>query len=216
MPTLAPPERHRRALCSLLFLLALGVFVFPAASRVSAASSAAVVQAESEHSSGTGEAEAGGGWSKTLAKAVNFAALVGLLAYFLKTPIAGYLNSRSEAIRHDLVAAAKLRTDAEAQLADVSRKLAALPAELEALERRGREELANERTRLADATAREKQRLLDRTRREIDLRFRVARRELTAHTAELAMRLARARVERDITPDDQTRLIDRYAAEVRA
>ena len=30
------------------------------------------------------------------------------------------------------------------------------------------------------------------------------------------MRLARARIEHDITPEDQTRLIDTYASEVRA
>jgi len=215
MPTLALSERHRRAFCAWLFFLAIGVFTCQAVTHVSAAAASTGAQAEGEHASG-GEAEGGGGWSKTIAKAANFAALVALLAYFLKTPVAGYLKTRGETIRHDLVAAAKLRTDAEAQLAAVRSRLAALPAEVAALERRGREELATERTRLADATVREKQRLLDRTRREIDLQFRVARRELMEHTADLAMKLARTRVEREITPDDQTRLIDRYATEVRA
>ena len=73
-----------------------------------------------------------------------------------------------------------------------------------------------ERVRLTDATARERQNVLDRTRREIDLQFRVAHRALVEHTADLSMRLARTRIERDITPDDQRRLIDRYATEVRA
>jgi F0F1-type ATP synthase membrane subunit b/b' len=69
---------------------------------------------------------------------------------------------------------------------------------------------------MAEATTRQKQQMLDRTRREIDLQFRIAHRRLLEHTAHLAMRLARVRIERDITPADQTRLIDRYASEIRA
>lgn len=171
------------------------------------------------HESDAGEAEAAethDGWAPTIAKAVNFAALAGLLAYFLKSPIASHLRTRSETIRKDLVDAAALRQTAEEQLAGVRARLAALPADLEALRRRGEEELADERIRMADATAREKQHVIERTRREIDLQFRVARRRLLAHTAELSMRLARTRIERAITPEDQTRLIDRYAAEVQA
>jgi F-type H+-transporting ATPase subunit b len=158
----------------------------------------------------------GGGWGSTIAKAVNFAVLVAVLTYFLKTPIVGYLRSRGESIRKDLVDAASLRAVAEQQLADVRTRLSALPAEVDALRRRGQDELAAERERLADATAREKAKVLDRTQREIDTQLRAARRNLTAHAAELAMTLARKRIERDITPEDQARLIDRYASEVRA
>jgi F0F1-type ATP synthase membrane subunit b/b' len=95
-------------------------------------------------------------------------------------------------------------------------RLAALPGELETLRRRGEEELAAERVRMAEATRREREHVVERTRREIDLQFRVARRRLLEHTAELSVRVARSRLERDITPDDQARLIERYAAEVRA
>ena len=83
------------------------------------------------------------------------------------------------------------------------------------MKRRGQEELAAERVRMKDATAREREKLLERTRREIDLQFRLARRELLEHTADLSMSLARQRVEQTITPDDHRRLIEQYAAEVR-
>jgi F0F1-type ATP synthase membrane subunit b/b' len=78
------------------------------------------------------------------------------------------------------------------------------------------DELAHERTRLQATTAAERVKLLDRTRRDIDLRFRVARRELVEHTADLAIRIARSRIEREITADDHARLVDRYAQEVRS
>lgn len=153
-------------------------------------------------------------WMPTIAKIFNFAVLIGILVYFLKAPIAGYLRSRGESIRKDLVEAAALRSSAETQLSSMRAQLAKLPAELEELTNRGREELAAERVRMKDATAREREKLLERTRREIDLQFRLARRELLEHTADLSMSLARQRVEQTITPDDHRRLIEQYAAEV--
>lgn len=161
------------------------------------------------------EGEAGEGWGATIWKIINFAILAGALWYFLRTPVSSYLRSRDETIRRDLVEAASLRTAAEEQLAEVRARLAALPAELETLRQRGQEELAAERVRMQEASAHARDALLERTRREIDLQFRLARRDLVAHTTDLAMRLARARLERTITADDQARLVDRYAAEVR-
>ena len=84
------------------------------------------------------------------------------------------------------------------------------------MKRRGEEELAAEKVRLAEATAHEKQRVIDQTKREIDLQSRLARRALVEHSVELSMTLARTRIEKDITPDDQALLIDRYATGVRA
>jgi len=208
--------RYRRACCALLLILGVGFGVLPALAASAAAEPRVAPQAETgQHAAGEA-ADAEGGWGKTLAKTANFAALAGLLAYFLKGPFVDYLRTRGETIRRGLTEAASLKASAEVQLADVRARLSALPAELDALHRRGQDELADERVRLADATAREKQRVTDRTHREIDLQFRIARRQLLEHSAEAAMRLARARIERDITPDDQTRLIDTYASEVRA
>jgi len=56
--------------------------------------------------------------------------------------------------------------------------------------------------------------VLERTRREIDLQVRVAHRDLVEHAADLAVSLARTRLERSMTADDQTRLVERYTTEV--
>jgi len=56
--------------------------------------------------------------------------------------------------------------------------------------------------------------LARKTRREIDMRLRVARRELTEHAAQLAINVAEERIKRSITPDDQLRLVDRYTAQL--
>lgn len=151
-----------------------------------------------------------------VARLLNFGILVGLLVYFLRSPFAAYLASRSTEIRQDLVTAADMRAAATARLADIEAKMRALPAELEALTRQGVEDVKAEQVRIAQAAAAERRRLLDQTGREIDMRLRVARRELTEHAAHLAVGVAEQRIRRAITPEDQVRLVDRYASQLSA
>ena len=150
-----------------------------------------------------------------VARLLNFAILVGALLYFLKTPISGYLSARSAQIRQDLVTAAETRRAATAQLEAIQQQLAALPAELATLKTRGEEDVRAEQARIAAAAAAERERLMDQTRREIDMRLRMARRELTEYAAQLAVSVAQERIARTITPDDQLRLVDRYSTQLK-
>jgi F-type H+-transporting ATPase subunit b len=156
------------------------------------------------------------GWGPAIAKFINFAILAGALVYFARGPLGEYLRTRSTAIRKDLIDSKNLRSTAEHQLAIVRTRLSQLPGELAEMKRRGDEDLASEKVRLAEATAHERQRLIDQTRREIEMQSRVARRELVEHSVELSMALARTRLQKDITPEDQARLIERYSSGVRA
>lgn len=151
----------------------------------------------------------------TIARLLNFGILVGVLVYFLKAPIAAFLSGRSAQIRQDLVTAADMRATATAQLEEIHRKLAELPAELSALKVRGEEDVRAEQERITRAVASERERLIDQTRREIDMRLRMARRELTEYAAELAVSVAEERISRTITPDDQLRLVDRYTTQLK-
>ncbi len=151
---------------------------------------------------------------RTAARFANFAILVGVLAYFLKAPIAAYLVTRGTRIREALVTAAETREAATAQLAEIARKLQTLPAELEALKAQGAQDVIAEQARITQVAAVERERLLEQTRREIATRLRLARRELTAHAADLAIKIAEERIRRSITPDDQLRLVDRFTSQL--
>jgi F-type H+-transporting ATPase subunit b len=155
-----------------------------------------------------------GGLSGLLWPAANFAILAGALWWFLRQPIGTYLTDRHQAIRKDLVDAANVKAAAGAQLAEIERKLQALPGELDALKRRGAEEIAAEEQRIAALAAAERDRLLEQTRREIDLQVRLAKRELVDHAAQLSVQLAGERIQKTITPADQDRLVDRYLHDV--
>ncbi len=153
-------------------------------------------------------------WSGLLWPTINFAILCGLLYYFLKDPFSTYLRDRHATIRKDLVEAAELKDTAVRQLAEIDRRLQALPGEIEALRLRGADEIASEERRIAALAEAECARLVEQMRREIDLEVRRVKRELVEHTADLAVRLATDRIEKTITPTDQVRLVDRYLDDV--
>ena len=174
--------------------------------------------ADGEHAAAEGEhAAAGehGGLSGLIWPTANFLVLVGALYYFMRRPLVDYLSGRSSQIRKDLIDAAELNRAATAQLADVDRKMQALPAELEALKTRGAQEIAAEEERIAGAAATDRARLLMQTRREIDVRLQTAQRQLSDHAADLALTLAQQRLTREMTPADHTRLVDRYVDQVK-
>jgi F0F1-type ATP synthase membrane subunit b/b' len=151
----------------------------------------------------------------TIARLFNFAVLVGGLVYFLRSPLAQHLASRTQQIRGGLEAARETTATATAQLAEIDRRLQSLPAELEALRARGIEEIAAEERRIQAKAEAERKRLVEEMQRDVDVRVRVARQALAEHAADLAVGLAADRVRQTITDADQARLIDRYATQVK-
>ena len=140
----------------------------------------------------------------------NFIIFVGVLYYFFNQPIRDYLANRGTAIRKDLVEAAALRSQASAQLSEIEQKLRALPGEIDRLRTRGAEEIKAEEQRIAVQAAADRERLLEQTKREIELQVRLAKKEILEHAANLSVQLATERIQKEITPEDQARLVDRY------
>ena len=145
----------------------------------------------------------------------NFIIFVGVIYYFGNGPLKDYLANRSTTIRKDLVEAAELKAAATAQLATIEQKLQALPGELGALRARGADDIAAEEKRIAAAAEADRDRLLEQTRREIDLQVRLAKKQILDHAAGLSVQLATERIQKEITSDDQSRLVDRYLDQVK-
>jgi F0F1-type ATP synthase membrane subunit b/b' len=91
----------------------------------------------------------------------------------------------------------------------------ALPGEIDALKRRGAEEIAAEEARIAGLAEAERQRLIEQAKREIEMQLRIAERDLKTRAGELAVEVATARVTRAITAADHQRLVDQYVEQVR-
>ncbi len=108
-----------------------------------------------------------------------------------------------------------MKAAATAQLAEIDRKMQALPGEIEALRTRGQAEIAAEEQRIAQQAAAERDRLVDQAKRQIDIQVRLAKRELTEHAADLAVDLAADRIQAETTPADHDRLVSRYLQQVK-
>jgi F-type H+-transporting ATPase subunit b len=154
-------------------------------------------------------------WSALFWPVVNFIILAGVLYYFLKTPVVTYFADRHAGIRKDLKDAAALKSEADAQLAEIDRRLKALPGELAALKQRGAEDVAAEEQRIAREAAAERDRLLEQARLEIEFQVRVAKREILEHAADVAVVMAADRIKTTMTPDDQNRLVDAYLEQLK-
>lgn len=170
--------------------------------------------AESHGESAEGHEEHEGSAIDTVARLVNFAIFAGVLVYLLKAPIRTYLSDRGTQIRADLASAVEMKSAAAAQLAEIERKMGALPGEIEALRAQGKREIAAEGERIRTVAEAERSRLLEQARREIEVQTRIAERDLVAHAAELAVGLATHQIEARITDDDRKRLVDRYVAQL--
>jgi F-type H+-transporting ATPase subunit b len=162
----------------------------------------------------TDEGHAESPWA-FVGKVFNFTILAGGLFLLLRKPVAGYLADRRLQVREDLLTAARLKEEAAQQMAAIDAQLKRLPDELDALRARGHDEIAAEEARIEEVAAAERARLLEQTRREIDLHLRLARRDLIAHAADLAVHVAREQIRSRITDEDQLRLVDRYVSQVR-
>ena len=163
-----------------------------------------------EHAESLGQMLLGMAWP-----VANFIIFLGVIYYYGNKPFSEYLANRNATIRKDLVEAAELKSMATAQLQQIEQKLQALPGEISALRTRGAEEIKNEEQRIAAAAAADRDRLLDQTRREIDLQVRLAKREILEHAADLSLQLATDRIRQEVTPADQSRLVDRYLQQVK-
>ena len=188
--------------------------VLAAAQPSPAAAPAAEHAASGEPGASDETAHEGSSLGTIAARLFNFAVLAGTLIYFLRSPLMAFLAARRTEIRAALVKAAELGATSAKQVADIEARMAALPAEIEALRARGTADVAAEEARIAAAAEADRVRLAEQARRQIDLQLRVAKRELVAHTADLAITLATERVRRTIRDDDQRRLVDAYLSHV--
>lgn len=212
--------RRLLAACSLVLMMAgvaMGAAATNAAGRVAAATQTAV-----EHAGET----AGGGVHAVdpvsenlhlgtfLITIIIFICLFLVLSRTAWKPILTGLKKREAAIRESIEAAQRAKADAErttqeleAKMQEVQRQAA---QQLEQAKMDAQRVAETIRTQAeADSTA-----LKDRTLREIDAAKVQAVGEINAHAAELGTAVARKILQRNVTADDQARLVEESLSEL--
>lgn len=147
-------------------------------------------------------------------RCLNFAIMVGLIAYFVRKPIRNGLFNRRAEIEKTLADAHASREAAEAKAREYREKLEKASAEIEEIYAAIRREGELERDKIL-ANARE---LAAKIEQDVDAKaanaVAKARAELRVETAHLAMKLANDLLIKNLTDADQKRLIDEYMQKV--
>lgn len=138
---------------------------------------------------------------------LNLLGFVALLVWLLRRPLLQFFENRRREVSDALKKAEEDRARAEAIAKEVGERLSRIEVEIEALRSHAREQAEAEEKEIAVRAAEEAERIGVRTRAELDTRVRSARAELTAYAADLAVELARELVVKNVTPEDERRLV---------
>ena len=165
-------------------------------------------------SGGGGHADSGVILKDFAYRCFNFALLVGLVAYFVTKPIRKGLKGRTEEIEKTLADAQAAKEAAEAKHLEYSEKLAKATEEIASITDSIRREGELERDKII-AAAKE---LAINVEQEAENKaagvVTKARTELREEAASLAVELAKDMLKKQVSADDQKRLVDEYMQKV--
>ena len=165
-------------------------------------------------SGGGGHADSGVILKDFAYRCFNFALLVGLVAYFVTKPIRKGLKGRTEEIEKTLANAQAAKEAAEAKHLEYSEKLAKATEEIASITDSIRREGELERDKII-AAAKE---LAINVEQEAENKaagvITKARTELREEAASLAVELAEDMLKKQVSADDQKRLVEEYMQKV--
>lgn len=138
---------------------------------------------------------------------LNLLAFLGLLVWLLRKPLVHFFQNRRTQVAESLTKAEEDRGRAEAIAKEVGERLARIETEIEAMRRNALDQARAEEAEIEAHAAEEAARIAARTAAELDARVRTARNDLTAYAADLAVELAKELVAKNVTPDDEKRLV---------
>ncbi len=144
----------------------------------------------------------------------NFFILAGCLGYLIKKHGGPWFVSQSVSIRRGIAEAEEIRAKAEAQSADVDRRLAGLQSEIEALRAAAHREQAAEAERVREQTVADLARLREHAASEVVAAGKAARLELKRYAAQLAIDLAEQKIRRKMTPEVETSLVESFTRDL--
>jgi F-type H+-transporting ATPase subunit b len=148
---------------------------------------------------------------------INFIVFVAIMIYLLrnKIGIGKIFDERAAAIRKELDKAKIAKEEAEHKLAEVEARLSKLDEEVAQMRVEADREAEREATRISEAAALEAEKIKQMTAREIAGALKEARAELRAFVAENSVALAEAIIKRELKPEDNSKILNKYVDELR-
>lgn len=196
--------KHRKTLCKVLAMFAVGLFLI-------IGSGADLQAAEAEHG---GEAPAKGWVATDTYKVINFAVLAAVLIYLLRKPVKKGLNNRIESIKNQLEELEAKKKAAEEELAKYNQKFQQLDQEAQQIIDQYIQQGNEAKARIIAEAEAAAEKLQEQARRNIEHEFGKARRELQDEVIEKALAQAESMIKDKISRQDQERLVDEYLDKV--
>jgi F-type H+-transporting ATPase subunit b len=143
-----------------------------------------------------------GGAMYWLAVIINFAIIALGVVYFSRLHLPTMFRNRTESIRKSMDEAKVASDEAKSRLAAIESRLSRLDSDIAAMTAKAEHDGAAEADRIRAAAEEDKQKIVEAAGQEIDVAAKSARRDLAAYAADLAVNMARQRIQVD-TPADQ-------------
>lgn len=131
----------------------------------------------------------------------NFALIVAIVAWAARRSVPGWLRNRSALIQRALEEARAASQDASRRLADIENRLRQLDVEIGQMQASAEKEAEAEELRIHKAAEEDLRKVVLAAEQEIVAAAKQVRRELTTHTANLAIALARQQINVDSNTD---------------
>lgn len=145
---------------------------------------------------------------------LNFAVIAGMIFWFSRKSLPGMFRNRTASIQKAMEEARKASQDANRRLGDIESRLSRLDAEIGEMRASAERDAAAEEERIKAAAEEDARKIVASVEQEIAAAAKLARRELTAYAADLAVTLARKQIQVDAATDQA--LVRNFAQHIAA
>ena len=155
------------------------------------------------------------GWVATdTYRVMNFAVLFIGLFLLLRKPVKKALNSRIEGIKDQLAELEEQKKEAEKKLEEYNKKLMTLDQEKEKIIEEYLRQGNEAKQRILSEAEQTAQKLEEQAKRNIEHEFKDMKNKLQKEVLEKAIEQAEKLISKNITKDDQEKLVDEYLQKV--
>jgi F-type H+-transporting ATPase subunit b len=144
-----------------------------------------------------------------LAVIINFAIIALAVVYFSRLHLPAMFRNRTDSIRKAMDEAKLASDEAKKRLAGIEARLSRLDSEITAMRVQAEKDGAEEEARIRAAAEDDKKKIVESAGQELEVAAKSARRDLAAYAADLAVNMARQRIQVDL-PADQS-LVNSFA-----
>jgi F-type H+-transporting ATPase subunit b len=143
---------------------------------------------------------------------LNFAIVAGAVVYFSKKNLPGMFRNRTASIQKAMQEARQASEDANRRLTEIETRLSRLDSEIAEMRSTAEKEAVAEEARIKAAAEEDGRKIVESAEQEIAAAAKLARRELTTYTANLAVSLAASQIKVDPATDQA--LVQGFAREL--